>query len=272
MVYIGIALLLFANLAAAAEKLPPALQDEAVVPVLGSQTPLDEEFIDETGRTVSLASYFDGKRPVVFVFNYYGCPMLCGVLLNGARDGFEAMDWRPGEHYKVVTISIDPREGADLAMAKKESILASIQDEGLRQAAEGHWHFLVGKDGSEARVAGLLGFDYKWVPEEGQYAHGAALFIASPSGRLSRVLQGLSFQGRDLKLALLEAGEGKVGTFAEKLMRLCYIYDPKDNKYALLASRLVTFGGAVSVVAILLGYLVLFLRNRRKGNACSLSS
>lgn len=264
-------LLLVTSMAHAAEEKPEALKDVGLRPVLGTQLPLNEEFVDENGQTVKLASFFDGRQPVVFVMNYYGCPMLCGMLLNGARDAFQKLDWKPGDHYKVVTISIDPKEDADLAASKKVSVMESLQNPEFRQAAEKNWHFLVGKSGSEARLAAALGFLYKWIPEEKQYAHGAALFLASPDGKLTRVLEGIQFEPRDLKFALLESAQGKVGTFAEKLMLFCYHYDPKDNKYALLASRLVSLGGALTVGALLLGYLVWFLRNRKKGNACSLS-
>jgi len=257
--------------AQAAEETPTVLKDVGITSQLGTMLPLEEEFVNEAGQTVKLSSFFDGKVPVVFVLNYYGCPMLCGLLLNGARDGLQAISLRPGDHYKIVTISIDPKEGPDLAAAKKGSILGSISDTKFRDAANAHWHFLVGKNGSEARVAAALGFQYKWVEDEKQYAHSAALFLASPEGKLSRVLPGIQFPSRDLKFALLEASEGKVGTFAEKLALFCYHYDPKDNKYALLASRLVSIGGAIMVAGILFGYLVLYLRNRRKGNACSLS-
>lgn len=251
----------------AAEPLPDALQDVGLSPVLGRALPLDEEFLDETGRAVKLSTFFDGK-PVVLILNYYGCPMLCGMLLNAARDSLEELDWQPGQHYKVVTISIDPQEGTDLAAAKKSSILGSLKRPEFREAAKGHWHFLVGKKGSEKRLADALGFRYKWVDAERQFAHGAALFLASPSGKLTRVLAGLVFPSRDLKLAMLEASEGKVGTFAEKLLLFCYHYEPKENKYALLATRLVSMGGAVTVAALLFTYGLWFCRSRRKGNAC----
>ena len=254
----------------AAEETPTTLQGVGIVSKLGEKLPLQEEFIDEQGKKVALSTFFQDQKPVVFILNYYSCPMLCGMLLNAARDGLQKLDWLPGDHYKVVTISIDPKEDADLAAAKKESILASLGSGAMHDKAKQHWHFLVGKNGSEARVAAALGFGYKWVPEEKQYAHGAAIFIASSDGVLTRVLPGIDFPPRDLKLALLEAGKGKVGSFAENLVLFCYHYDPKDNKYALLASRLVSLGGAITVLVILLGYLLVFLRSRRKGISCFL--
>ena len=240
----------------AAEDMPDALKEVQLSPQLGAALPLQEEFIDESGQTVTLGSFFDGKKPVAVILNYYGCPMLCGLLLNAAKASFEDMNWVPDDHYKIVTISIDPKEKYSLAAAKKKSILGSVKREDFRRGAETGWHFLVGKNGSEARIAKAMGFGYKWIEEEQQYAHGAALFLASPSGKLSRVLLGLNFPPRDLKLALLEAGEGKVGSFAEKLVLFCYHYDPKDNKYAILATRLVSLGGVVTVLALLVGFLL----------------
>lgn len=260
----------FSSAVWAAEPPPEALKDIAITPSLGSSLPLEEEFLNEKGETVRLSSFFDGKKPVAVILNYYGCPMLCGMLLNAAKASFERMNWVPGQQYKIVTISFDPKEKSELAAAKKKSILDSIQRPDFKAGADQDWHFLVGKSGSEARLAANLGFRYKWIPEEGQFAHGTALFLASPTGQLTRVLLGLDFPPDDLKLALLEAGAGKVGTFAEKLVLFCYHYDPKDNKYALLASRLVSIGGAVTVVVILVAYLLWFLRERRKGNPCSL--
>ena len=143
----------------------------------------------------------------------------------------------------------------------------SIQKPEFRALAEKNWHFLVGVKGSEARVANQVGFRYKWVPEEKQYAHAAAIFLLSPSGKLTRVLQGIEFPKLDLKFGLLEAGEGKVGTFTEKLSLFCYHYDPKENKYALMATRLMTAGGALTVVILLVSYFVWLHRSRKKGLA-----
>jgi protein SCO1 len=248
----------------ASEKKPEALEGVSIDPPLGEKIPLDELFLNEEGKEVRLGDYFTGSKPVVLILNYYGCPMLCGLLLNGARDSFLALDrWLPGQQYKVVTISFDPKEGSDLAAAKKASVLGSIEREDFRKAAQDHWHFLVGKAGSEARLAAALGFRYRWVEESKEWAHGAALFVGGADGRLLRVLGGIQFSPRDLKLSLLEAGQGKVGTFAEKLVLFCYHYDPKGNKYALFASRLVSLAGALTVVLMAIAYFVLYLRSRR---------
>ncbi|HEY8279849.1 MAG TPA: SCO family protein [Bdellovibrionota bacterium] len=264
LVFIGLLGMVCLSASWAHEQTPEMFKDVGMDPVLGSQIPAGLEVVDESGKTVPLASFFDGQRPVALIFNYYECPMLCGLVLNSARDSFTKMPWFPGDHYRIVTISIDPKETSTLASAKKKAIVGSIKDPAFRAAAEKDWHFLVGKGGSEKRLADALGFRYKWNAEEGQWAHGAALFVLSPTGKLSRVLFGLDFPPRDLKLSFLEAGEGKVGTIAEKLMLFCYHYDPKGNKYAILASRLVSMGGAVTVLAMLLAYLAWFMRQRGK--------
>jgi len=251
-----------------AEETPAILQKVGIDPILGTQLPLDLTFTDETGTVRPLGSYFDGTKPVLLVLAYYGCPMLCGLVLNAAREGMQKLSWAPGDHYRIVTISIDPEETSKLAAEKKKSITEAFPTPELRAAAAGHWSFLVGEKGSERRLADALGFKYQWDEEGGQWAHGAAIFVLSSTGKLTRVLFGLDYPAQDLKLALLEAGEGKVGTIAEKLMLFCYHYDPKGNKYAILASRLVSLGGAVTVAAMLLTYLAWFLRQRRRGKAC----
>lgn len=269
MKYFLLACIAFFSLSSiAAETHPEALEGVSIDSVLGTSVPLEEEFLDDKGNAVALSSFFDGKNPVVLVLSYYECPMLCGLLLNGVRDSFRGLEWLPGDHYKIVTISIDPKEGSALAASKRASILGSMPESAYRSALEKNWHFLVGKAGSEVRLADAVGFHYKWIEEEKQYAHPAAIFILSPQGKLTRVLQGLDFPARDLKLALLESGEGKFGTFAEKLLLFCYHYEPKENKYALLASRLVSLGGAITVAGFLFFYLLWFFRSRRKGNTC----
>jgi protein SCO1/2 len=248
----------------AAEQLPPELAGVGIDPVLGTQLPLDAQLVDGTGKTVPLSAFFDGKRPTVLVMSYYGCPMLCGLVLNATRDNLQKLDWLPGDHYRVVTISIDPKETAELAGEKKKSIVAASTKPEYREAFTRNWDFLVGKGGSEKRVADALGFHYKWNEEEKQWAHGAAIFLISPSGKLSRVLYGIDFAPKDLKFGLLEAGEGKVGTIVEKALLFCYHYDPKGNKYAILASSLVSLAGAVTVLVMLLAWIIWFVRVRKR--------
>ena len=248
----------------AAEPIPKELADLAIDPKLGAHLPLDAEFQDHTGKSVKLGDYFDGRRPVALVMNYYGCPMLCGVVLNATRDALQGIDWKMGEKYRVIAISIDPTEGPKLAAAKRRSILDSIKDPDFRAAAETNWHFLVGSGANSKRVADAIGFKYRYDKQTKEYAHGAALFFVSGSGVLTRALFGINYLPSTVKLALLEASQGKIGTLAEKLLLFCYHFDPKGNKYSILAVNLMKIAGAITVVIMLLAYLLIFLRNRRE--------
>jgi protein SCO1/2 len=241
--------------------LPTELESVGIFPNLGAQISLDTEFFDETGAKVKLQQYFDGKKPVIFIMAYYGCPMLCGLMLNAARDAFTDFEWPISDRYRVVTISIDPLEEPELAAAKKTNLLKDWKP-ATKAGAEAGWHFLVGSKAASEKIAAELGFKFRFNQEDGEYAHGPGLFFISPYGKLTRVLHGIQFSVQDLKLALLESSQGKIGGIAEKIMLFCYSYDPKANKYGLLATRLMKVGGAITVLIIALMYLGIYLRRR----------
>jgi protein SCO1 len=165
-----------------ADQVPDALEEVGVVEHLDAKLPLEATFFDEDGERVTLGSFFDGERPVILTLNYYRCPMLCGLMLNGVVDGFEAMDWTPGVEFDVVTISINPLETPALAREKKQNYLKRLG----RPEAAGGWHFLTGYEPQIDRVAEALGFSYAYDPETGEYAHAAAIFVATPDGRVAR--------------------------------------------------------------------------------------
>jgi protein SCO1/2 len=248
----------------AAEPTPEMLKDISIEPRLGESLDLNLEFKNELGETVKLDKYFADEKPVLLVMSYYECPMLCGLVLNAVRESVAELDWVPGKQYRIVTISIDSNETPSLAAAKKKSIIAALPEDGKRQAFADNWHFLTGAASSSRAVADSIGFRYKWVEEEKQFAHGAAIFLLSPKGKLTRTLFGVLYSARDLKLGLLEASAGKVGTIAEKFLLFCYHYDPKDNQYALFATRLMRLAAALTVAAFLGGYLFLYARKRQK--------
>lgn len=261
------------SLAQARDSLPPriapneppaAVQNLEIIPRLGETIDLGLPFFDETGKIVSLKKYFDGRRPVLLVMSYYGCPMLCGLILNAVRDSLAGLDWLPGENFQILAISFDPKEKYTLAAAKKQSIIASVENTQWQTAAAKGWHFLADTNASAQKLAGQIGFRYRWVEEEKQFAHGAAIFLLSPEGKLTRTIFGIDYAPRDLKLGLLEASAGKVGSVAEKILLFCYHYDPKENKYALLATRLMKLGGALTLVVVGGIYASLVWRKRRR--------
>jgi protein SCO1 len=241
----------------------PELQRLTVDEHLGSKVPLDLAFTDETGKPVKLADYFKNDQPVILNLVYLQCPMLCSIVLNGVTDAVKKMDWLPGTKYQIVTISFNPSETYDLAEAKRTSYLNELS----RPGAEVGWHFLVGPEANSRAVANALGFKYYWVPERKEYAHTAATFVLSPDGTISRYLYGIQYESRDLRLALLEASEGKIGNTIDKLILYCYHYDPDAKGYVPLATNIMKLGGGVVVVGLGLFLGLLWRRERVRGRA-----
>ena len=216
-------------------------------------------FKDESGKPVALSSYFHQQRPVLLNLVYYECANLCNFVLNGMVDAMKPLDWTPGNQYDVVTVSIDPKEGADLAMRKKTAYLTSL---GKPQAASG-WHFLTGQEPQIKSLAAQVGFGFRYNEAEKQFAHSAAIFVLTPEGKISRYLYGISFTDKDLKLALLEASNGKVGTISDRLLLFCYRYNAATGRYSFYVTKLMSLGGLVTTL-LLGGYLATFwIRQRR---------
>ncbi|MEO8682863.1 MAG: SCO family protein [Vicinamibacterales bacterium] len=224
---------------------------------LDAQLPLDLVFKDETGRDVKLGDYF-GKKPVVLTFVYYECPMLCTQVLNGLASALSVIDESIGKEFEVVTVSFDPRETPVLAAGKKQAYL----DRYKRAGAERGWHFLTGQQASIEALTRAAGFSYAWDESTQQFAHASGVVVATPDGKLANYFFGIDYSPRDLKFALIEASEGKIGKFAEKVLLYCYHYDPATGQYGFIAMRAVRIGGAVTLVA-LVGFVFVSLRRER---------
>jgi len=213
-----------------------------------------------------LRSLFRGK-PVILNFVYYNCPSLCGFVLNGLLDGMKGLKWSIGQEFDVLTVSIDPRETPDLALAKKENYLeqlaSKVGEQDVETASKG-WRFLTGSEEQVRPLAEAVGFRYRWDKVAQEYAHGAGVFVLTPQGKISRTLYGIQYSPKDFKLALVEAGEGKVGTLMDQVLLFCFRYDPSSRGYSLYAFRLVQAGGA-GTLFLVGGYLLAFWRKQRKG-------
>jgi protein SCO1/2 len=224
---------------------PPAVVDLAFEQKPGSQVPLDTTFRDEQGRTVKLGDYI-GRRPVILVLAYYRCPQLCTLVLNGLLGGLKGVPFQPGKEFEVVTVSFDPRETPDLAAAKK----ASYVDGYGRPGAENAWHFLTGDKNQIDLLAAAVGFHYAFDEKQDRYNHPSGVIILTPEGKVSRYLFGIRFLARDLKLGLVEASEGKVGSVADQLMLFCFHYDPAAGNYSIAILNVVRAAGAVTVLGL----------------------
>jgi len=259
----------FANIKTAPANLdvgqvPKEIKGAEVTEHLGDTVSINDITLrDETGKPVKLAEFFHKGRPVLLNLGYYGCPMLCSMVLNGMTDSMKGVtEWTPGREYEILSVSIDPTEGPELAAKKKQAYLESF---GRPEAASG-WHFLTGTRQTEDQIrklAGQVGFGYKYDAEQKQYAHGAVLVVLTPEGRVSRYLYGMKFFAKDLKLALLEASNGKIGNVIERILLFCYRYDPQSRKYSVYLNRVMQAGSAGTIV-LFGGYLAVFWRGQRK--------
>lgn len=224
---------------------------------LKAQIPLDLQFHDEHGREVRLGDYFGGK-PVILVPGYYGCPMLCTLVLNGLVETMQDMKWRLGDDFEVINFSINPEESPTLAAAKKQSYLKRY---GRAGAVDG-WHFLTGSDPAIHALATTIGFGYRFDPASRQYAHPSGLVILTPQGKVAHYLFGVTFSSRDLYEALRDASTEKVGSPIHQLILLCFHYNPVTGKYSPTILGLLRIMSAVTVLG-LFGLIVGFIHRSR---------
>ena len=242
----------------AASAKPGILQLVGIDQKIGQQLPLDLMFRDETGRDVKLGQFF-GARPVVIALAYYECPMLCTQVLNGMTGALKTLSFDAGREFEVVVVSIDPKDNFRLAANKK---LTYVEHYGRPATAAG-WHFLTGTDASIKPLADALGFRYAYDANLRQYAHGAAIYVATPKGVVARYFMGIDFAPRDLRLALVEASNNQLGSVADKVLLLCYHYDPSTGKYGAATLTAVRIG-FIATVAGFLTFLFISLRRERR--------
>lgn len=240
-----------------AERVPQELKDVQVTEHLGQAIDLDLTFVAEDGYPKPLRTYFRKGRPVILNLVYYTCPMLCNLVLNGQTAAMRELSWTPGMEYEVVTISIDPTENYGMARSKKAAYLESYERE-----APG-WHFLADHQGNVQKLARQVGFGYKLDEKSGQYAHAAVIFVLSPEGKVSRYLYGIKFRPFDLRLALTEAAEGRTGV-TDRLLLLCFHYDPRSRSYAPYAMNIMRGGGVLMVLVMGFVFFRLFRRERMR--------
>jgi len=249
------------------ELVPDILAKVGIDQKLDAQIPLDAVFRDEDGRLVKLSEYF-GERPVILSLVYYECPMLCTQVLNGAVAAFKVLNFTIGEDYDVVTVSFNPKETPLMAAAKKQTYLAKY---GRPQSAKA-WHFLTGEQPAISALAGAVGFRYTFDQSTLQYVHASAIMVLTPQGRVSKYFYGIDYPPKDIRLGLIEASNGKIGTPVDQLLLYCYHYDPHSGKYSMIVMNVLRLAG-VATVMLIGGFIgLMWVRDRRKlKNAAALS-
>ena len=238
--------------------LPAPLRQIGFDQNLGQHVALDTTFRNETGATVRLGDYF-GSRPVVLVFAYYDCPMLCTLVVNGLASALGVMSLNPGADFEIVTVSFNPGDTPAMATAKKAAYLERYK----RAGASESWHFLTGDQPSIDRLTKAAGFRYAWDAPTQQFAHPSGVIVLTPDGRLARYLFGVEYGPRDLRFAIVEASAGKVGSPVDSLLLYCFHYDPMTGRYGLVIMRAMRLAGAATVLA--LGtFIVVMVRRERE--------
>ena len=241
-----------------ASAVPAPLREVGFDQKLNERVPLDVQFKDEGGRSVALGDYF-GRRPVVLAFVYFDCPMLCSQVLNATASALDLMSIEAGRDFEVVAVSFDAREKPAQAQERKQITLERYRH---ANAADG-WHFLTGDQAAIDRLTAAAGFRYAWDEETKQFAHPAGVVVLTPDGRLARYLFGIEYGPRDLRLGIVEASEGKIGTAVDALMLYCYHYDPMTGRYGLIVMRVLRLAGGATVLALASFVLIMLRRERR---------
>jgi protein SCO1/2 len=242
-----------------ASVMPSPLTEVGFDQRLNERVPLDVELVDEDGRTRPLGDYF-GERPVVLAFVYYDCPMLCTQVLSAMTSALRVLSLEPGKDFEIVAVSFDPRETPTQAAASKAVF---IERYGRSTARDG-WHFLTGSEAAIARLTAAAGFRYVWDEETKQFAHPSGLVVLTPDGRLARYLFGLEYGPRDLRLSLVEAADGRVGSPIDTVLLYCYQYDPAKGRYGLVVMGTLRIAGVLTVLALGAFVTIMLRRERRK--------
>jgi protein SCO1/2 len=241
---------------------PPAVSGVGMEQRLNSQLPLDLEWRNEAGESVTLGRYFDGK-PVVLVPAYFTCPTLCGQVINAVTASLKVLKRSAGEDFHVIVFSFDPRDSSEAALSRKRAMLTRYEREGAEQG----WHFLTGEQPSIDALTEAIGFEYKYDEAIQQFVHVAGIVVATENGKLSRYFYGSEFAPRDLRLALVESAGGKIGSPVEALLLYCYQYDPTSGRYGAVVMNMVRVGGLLTIVGVALMILIFRVREMRRETA-----
>jgi protein SCO1/2 len=240
---------------------PPGLQFVGIEQHLNAEVPGDLQFRDELGNPVKFGDYFGNGRPVILNLGYYQCPMLCSELLQGLVGSMKALTFNLGTDFDVVTLSFDPRETVEMAAAKKRDIMKRY---GRPNTGQG-WHFLTGRADQINALTSAVGFQYQFDPKTEQYAHATAIVVLTPDRHIAEYFYGVEFPPKDLRLGLVQAGQGKIGNVADAVLLYCYHYDPRTGKYGAIVSNVLKLGGLATLLILGTFMFVMFRADRRAG-------
>jgi protein SCO1 len=244
----------------AGTEIPAQLKDVGIDQKLGSQLPMDAEFANEKGERVRLGELL-GKRPAILALVYYECPMLCNMVLNGTLRSLRVLKLNAGTDFDVIALSFDPSETAQLADKKKFEYTERYH----RPGGEKGWRFLTGDAANIKKVTDAAGFRYRRDTAANQWAHASAIMVVTPDGRLARYFYGVEYSARDMRLALVEAAQGKVGSFVDQILLYCFHYDVTSGKYSLAVLNIMRAAGVLTVLSLLIFWFAMYRQNSKRG-------
>ena len=242
------------------DALPAVFEGVGITEQLGQRIPLDLVFRDESGAEARLADYFESGRPVILNFVYHSCPMLCSILLESFSKTLRDMDWAPGQEFDVLTVSFSADESPTLAAGQKERYVEIVG----REKAESGWHFLTGSEENIQSLAQATGFSFRWIEATKEFAHPAALIFLGSEGQITRYIHGMYFPVSDVRKAVVEASEGRIGSTTDRILMYCYRYDSTANSYVLHATNLMKLGGLLTLLVLGLGLFLFWKREHQR--------
>jgi len=238
----------------------PAILDKVgITQNLNAQIPPDLAFRDETGKSARIGDFF-GQKPIVLSLVYFDCPALCTEVLNGELRTMKAISLDLGKDFDAVTVSFEPKDTPALAKAKRDVYIGQYG----RAGAADHWHFLTGDQQSIDALTNAVGFRYAYDSSIRQYAHAAAILVLTPDGRIDRYFYGVIYPARDVRLGLVEASQGKIGTLTDHALLYCYQYDPMTGKYGMVVMNVLRAAGGLTVLILGIFMTMMFLRERKR--------
>ena len=242
---------------------PPVLKDIGIDQLLNNEVPGELAFTDETGKAVKLSDYYGGDKPILLTLVYYDCPQLCNQVLNGITGALKTLPLTPGKDFTMLTVSFDHRESVELAAAKRGEYLKRLG----KKDADAGWHFLTGSEEAVKLLTRAVGFRFLWDPAKKQYAHASGIMILTPQGKVSRYLYGIEYAPRDVRLALLDASNGKIGSLADQIIMYCYQYDPTSGLYSMRVMNVLRIFGVLTLVTLVALFAFLKYQERQKAAA-----
>ncbi len=253
------------TVAPASQVAPADLKDIGIDQRLNQPVPLDLQFKDEAGNTVKLGDYFQDGRPVILNLVYYTCPMLCGEELIGEASALSMLKFTPGNEYEIVSVSFNPDETPQDAVAAKKTYIARINEHLDHKTDGSGWHFLTGEQPQIKQLADAVGFHYRRDPETKQFIHATGIMIVTPAGKIAQYYYGVEFSPKDIRLGLIEASRGNIGNVVDQVLLYCYHYDPKTGRYGAVITNMMRLAGAATML-VLGGFLIVMFRRDRPGS------